>query len=255
MSITDFSTRLVTKDRLMKSFFYLFSIISLSLSSQSWAFDWNELWKTPDQKAHVLMNKSQFAQAEATFDNPDWKALAAFRAGHYKKAATLYAQLKNNDYNRGNALAHAGQLEAAIQAYDRALANNPNNQDAMFNRKIVEELLKKQQKQKQNQDKQQKQFDNKSNNKTENNQEQQNKENQQDQKNSANPQKKQEKNEQGKNKKDIKSTSKSKQESNLSPEEQEQQQAKKQWLKLIPDDPGGLMREKFLRDYLRRQQG
>jgi Ca-activated chloride channel family protein len=238
----------------------IFFVILLNITYKTQAFDWNALWQTPDQKAHVLMNKSQFAQAEATFDNPEWKALAAFRAGHYKKAATLYAQLKNNDYNRGNALAHAGQLEAAIQAYDKALARNPNDQDAIFNRNIVTELLKKQQKQ--DQDKQQKQFDNKSNNRTENNQEQQdkkqeaqNKENQQDQQNSANPQKKQEKNEQGKNKKDIKSTSKSKQESNLSPEEQEQQQAKKQWLKLIPDDPGGLMREKFLRDYLRRQQG
>jgi Ca-activated chloride channel family protein len=37
--------------------------------------------------------------------------------------------------------------------------------------------------------------------------------------------------------------------------EQEKQQAKQQWLKLIPDDPGGLLREKFLRDHIRRQHG
>ena len=35
----------------------------------------------------------------------------------------------------------------------------------------------------------------------------------------------------------------------------EKQQAKEQWLKLVPDDPGGLMKEKFLRDYIRRQRG
>ncbi|HHF0526846.1 TPA: tetratricopeptide repeat protein, partial [Legionella anisa] len=37
--------------------------------------------------------------------------------------------------------------------------------------------------------------------------------------------------------------------------EREKQQAKEQWLRLIPDDPGGLMREKFLRDHLRRERG
>ncbi|SCX92676.1 Ca-activated chloride channel family protein, partial [Legionella micdadei] len=40
-----------------------------------------------------------------------------------------------------------------------------------------------------------------------------------------------------------------------SAEELEKQQAKEQWLRLIPDDPGGLMREKFLRDHLRREGG
>ncbi|MGQ3891598.1 tetratricopeptide repeat protein [Legionella sp. CNM-4043-24] len=38
-------------------------------------------------------------------------------------------------------------------------------------------------------------------------------------------------------------------------EDREKQQAKEQWLRLIPDDPGGLLREKFLRDYMRRQNG
>lgn len=31
-------------------------------------------------------------------------------------------------------------------------------------------------------------------------------------------------------------------------------QAKEQWLRLIPDDPGGLLREKFWRDHMQRQQ-
>lgn len=37
--------------------------------------------------------------------------------------------------------------------------------------------------------------------------------------------------------------------------QQEQQFAKDQLLRLIPDDPSGLMREKFLRDHIRRQRG
>ena len=38
-------------------------------------------------------------------------------------------------------------------------------------------------------------------------------------------------------------------------EARERQQENEQWLRLIPDDPGGLMREKFRRDYLRKQRG
>lgn len=44
----------------------------------------------------------------------------------------------------------------------------------------------------------------------------------------------------------------------LSPQEaadQEQQQAMKQWMERVPDDPGGLLRRKFLLEYQRRQQG
>ena len=43
--------------------------------------------------------------------------------------------------------------------------------------------------------------------------------------------------------------------SNASAKAREKEQSKKQWLRVIPDDPGGLMREKFLRDYLKRQRG
>lgn len=190
-------------------------LLAIGSINLSWAFDWNDLWQTPSQKA-----------------------LRAFRAKDYKKAARLYAKLKDNDYNRGNALAHAGLLEAAIEAYDKALISNPNEKDAIYNRKIVEELLKKQnkqdkQKQKQNDQKQNKMKQNPSNQKNQPNE--QNKESQPSKAKSE--------------------QSNQKQNSHPTPAEKEQQDAKKQWLKLIPDDPGGLMREKFLRDYLKRQQG
>jgi len=42
-------------------------------------------------------------------------------------------------------------------------------------------------------------------------------------------------------------------EQQLTSEQKESQQAMEQWLRRIPDDPGGLLREKFLRQYQRRQ--
>ena len=212
------------------------TMILLQIMPQTWAFSWNDVWSTPDHQAQIMMNKGQFSKAQATFDNPNWQAFAAFRAGHYKKAASLYGQLKNDNYNQGNALAYDGQLEAALQAYNKAIANNPTDQDALYNRKIIEELLKKKQQRQDQKNQEQKEQDKQ-------NQEQKDQE-----------QKKQEQQNQQQDKKDKQSETKPEQHSNQSPEEREQKQAKKQWLKLVPDDPGGLMREKFLRDYLRRQQ-
>ena len=256
-------------------------ILLLPITSPTWAFNWADLWTTPDHQAQAMMHQGAFSEAEKKFNHPDWQALAAFRAGHYKKAAALYHNLKNNEYNQGNALAYAGQLEAALQAYNKAIANNPHDKDARYNRKIVQALLKKkqeQQKQEQQKQDQQKQDQQKQDqqkqdqqNQDQQNQDQQNqdqqKQDQQNQDQQNQDQQNQDQQKQDQQKQDQQKQDQQKQDQPATPQankahqtktkqdEREQNAAKKQWLKLIPDDPGGLLREKFLRDYLRRQQG
>ena len=259
------------------------SILSASLLSLSaHAFNWQDLWLTPDQQGQKLMAKSQFKEAKETFARSDWAAAAAYRAGDYKKAAELYQNLKSEEgyYNQGNALAHLGEYEQAIKAYDKALATTPTNQDALHNRKLVEELLKndknkEQNKDKQNKDKQDKDKQDKDKqdkdkqdkdkqdkdkqDKDKQDKDKQDKEKQDKEKQDKENQDKdkQDKDKQDKEKQDKEKQDKEKQdnEQQNSEEEREKQQAKEQWLRLIPDDPGGLMREKFLRDHLRRQRG
>ncbi|SIR83788.1 Ca-activated chloride channel family protein, partial [Fluoribacter gormanii] len=127
------------------------------------AFSWHDLWSTSDQQGQALMEKNQFKQAKETFTRNDWAATAAYRAGDYQKAAELYQDLKNEQgyYNQGNALAHMGQYEEAIKSYDKALAINSANQDAIHNRKLVEDLLKKDKEKNQNKDQQNKDQQNK----------------------------------------------------------------------------------------------
>ncbi|WP_295876479.1 VWA domain-containing protein [uncultured Zhongshania sp.] len=125
--------------------------------SKANAFEFTDLWQTPDQQAAEILATEPQAAAEK-FENPEWKAAAQYRAGAFEAAAQSYSQLDSADahYNRGNALAKAGKLDDAITAYQAALEKNPDLIDAQTNKKIVEDL-KKQQEQNQQQSKDQNQ--------------------------------------------------------------------------------------------------
>ena len=75
------------------------------------------------------------ADAQSTFD----EANAAYAAGEYKSAATLYQTLIDEQpdavlyYNLGNAQFKQGELSQAILNYERALRLRPNYKDAQYN--------------------------------------------------------------------------------------------------------------------------
>ncbi|WP_334174002.1 VWA domain-containing protein [Pseudoxanthobacter sp.] len=114
---------------------------------------WQNLWQRPDQQGAEAFGKGDYDTAAARFQNPAWAASAAYKAGAYDEALGGFAAGRDADYNAGNALARTGKLEDAIAAYDKALAKNPANEDAKFNRDLVQKLLD-QQKQQDQQDKQ-----------------------------------------------------------------------------------------------------
>ncbi|CBJ10491.1 tetratricopeptide repeat protein [Legionella longbeachae] len=300
----------------------LILLLFLFYSFSVHAFNWHDLWITPDQQGQELMSKNQFKEAQETFTRSDWAAAAAYRAGDYQKAAELYQNSGNEQgyYNEGNSLAHMGKYEEALKAYNKALAINSSNQDALYNRKLIEDLLKKekeknqnqqnkdqqnkdqqnkdqqnkdqqnkdqqnkdqqnkdqqnkdqqnkdqQNKDQQNKDQQNKDQQNKDQqNKDQQNKDQQNKDQQNKDQQNKDQQNKDQQNKDQQNKDQQNKDQQNKDQQNkknqntqatepLSEAEREKQQAKEQWLRLIPDDPGGLMREKFLRDHLRRERG
>lgn len=229
----------------------------LLITHNSYALSWRQLWATPNQQAAQLMQQSDFVGAQALFDDKAWRASAAFRAKNYQQAASDFESLHSEEgyYNQGNALAHLGQYEQAIKAYDKALAINPQHEEARYNRELVLSLLNsqqdKQQQQQQNnaskQDKDQPQQEaNQNNSSSASKPDKTNSDSQQQQQTNQKPQDPSEK--------PAKPVSKSLTDKN-STKTGEQKQANEQWLRLIPDDPGGLLREKFLRDYIRRQHG
>ena len=122
---------------------------TLPLPQQANAFGWDDLWLRPDQQGERLLNQQQAAAAASTFADLAWRAEALYQAGDYQAAAKLWAGQDgaNADYNRGNALAKAGELSAALAAYDEALDLDPGLSQAADNRALVEALLKQQEQQ------------------------------------------------------------------------------------------------------------
>ncbi len=111
------------------------------------AFTWNDLWARPDQQAYQALQHGDAKSAARLFKDPRWQGVAHYRAGDYAAAVAGFGSEHKPDalYNQGNALAHAGKLEEAAQAYRQALQQQPSHEDARHNLKIVEDLLKSQQ--------------------------------------------------------------------------------------------------------------
>lgn len=62
-----------------------------------------------------------YPMAAKLFSDPDWQGVALYRAGVFDKAASAFERA-GNQYNLGNAYARTGQLAAALEAYDQAMA-------------------------------------------------------------------------------------------------------------------------------------
>jgi Ca-activated chloride channel family protein len=110
----------------------------------SYAFDFSDLWWRADQRGQQLLEAQRPAQAARQFEDIRWQGVALYEAGDYAGALERFAKGDSaaDHYNRGNALAHSGDLAAALDAYDQALERQPDLQPALNNRALVQRLLK-----------------------------------------------------------------------------------------------------------------
>ena len=257
---------------LLMPFLYPFSIN---------AFEWNDLWERKDQQAAKALESGNAKEAQGLFRGDQWRASAAYIAGDYQSAVEEFGALsKNADadtlYNLANSLANIGEFEAAIDTYARSLEIAPNSEDALFNKRLLEDLLEQQQQQDQQQ---QQQRDQQQQQQQQQDQQQQQQRDQQQQQQQGQSDNKSEKNnspptdpisegseetdrenkdqrdegersqEQAKTKKDELNQAEE------STEARQAQQELEQLLRSIPDDPGGLLRAKFrYQEELRRRQ-
>jgi Ca-activated chloride channel homolog len=244
---------------------------------------WDKLWYTPDQQGQRALQQGDAEKAATLFDNRDWAGTAAYESGDYESSVNHFSQNDSADgwYNRANALARAEKYDEAIAAYNQSLALRPDSPDALGNRDLVEQLKEQQQQQQQqpgensqdqDQDQQQQdqdqqgdgsQSDGEQGEQNPDNSEQGQSDPQQDEQKADGEQEPQPAQAQpGQDEEaapqaqpgEEKLQAAAEQASELTPEEQEKMQAMEQWLRRVPDDPSGLLKEKFRYESLQRQQ-
>ncbi|MDH0746729.1 VWA domain-containing protein [Pseudomonas sp. GD03842] len=100
------------------------------------------LWRRPDQQGQRLLQRHRPAEAAQRFEDTQWQGVALYEAGDYAAAAQRFAQGNSaaDHYNRGNALAKGGELDAAIEAYEQALDRQPDFPAAAANKALVEAM-------------------------------------------------------------------------------------------------------------------
>lgn len=256
---------------------------------ESLAFEWVDLWQRKDQQAQQALEQGKAKEAAELFADKAWKGTAYYRNGDYEKAAEAFAanSALETKYNLANALAKQGKFQEAIDIYDEVIEKQPDHQDASFNRELIKKIIQQQQNNQQDQNQEQSDEQNQdSQNQQQQGEGEQNQEQQQNQQDGQSQQNQQqaqdsesgeqqnenkqaqesENNEAEKREEELRKEQESKEgeeaeqqkqqqaENELSSEEREMRQATEQWLRRIPDDPGGLMREKFHRQSQRQRQ-
>ena len=73
--------------------------------------------------------------------------MASYRAGDYTGSAAGFAGLEDIDslYNLGNSMARLGEFETAIDAYEEVLELDPDNEDAAYNLDLIRDMMEQQQ--------------------------------------------------------------------------------------------------------------
>ncbi len=233
------------------------------------AMSWDELWQNRNQRGSLLFDQGAHDAAANLFDDAQWKASSLYRAGKYDQALQFWSEDDTgvSQYNRGNALAKLGRYEDAVRAYQQVLDANPQHRDASYNKRLIEELLRQQQQQQQqNQDDKnpQESGDSSQDQNTGGSQQQAQSESdssQADQQNEQNsniqkPRSEQQDGteEQASQAQQPESSEESSGGTEIGGEDGDEmsEQAANQWLRKIPDDPGGLLRRKFLYQYKSR---
>ncbi|MGB5485907.1 MAG: VWA domain-containing protein [Lysobacterales bacterium] len=216
----------------------------LLISTDANAGLWDDLWATRDQQAQAALQQERAAEAALLAKNPEIAGEAFYRSGDYMNAGQSWSQVEpgqaDSHYNRGNTLAQMGEFEAAIAAYDAALALDPEMEDASFNRELVEQMQqqKEQQEQQEQQDSEGESDEEQTGDESEDS-EQGEEESSEDQQEGEQSDEESDEQREGE---ETGKPSESEMEQNWS---EEDAQAMEQWLRRIPDDPGGLLRRKF----------
>ncbi|PKF63443.1 hypothetical protein CW745_00930 [Psychromonas sp. psych-6C06] len=145
-------------------FFALLLALSLPFTSPKLEAAETSIWRNNQQNAYQAYQQEQYQLASELYQNDFDRGAALYKNKQYQEALEAFTEAASRApdhaevfYNQGNSYAQLQELDKAIDAYDKALAINPDFTQAEQNKQIVEQLKNQQQEQQSNdqQDKQQ----------------------------------------------------------------------------------------------------
>ena len=237
------------------------------------ASTWGDLWQTKDQQARNKLDEGDPAEAAELFENRDWRAVAEYNAEKFADSAATFAESGDTRslYNLGNALARQGEFETAIEAFEHVLELDPDDADAAYNRDLLQQAMEQQQQQQEGEQESSEESDGEgeqSESDSESDQESEDgSESDSDSEQSESSRDEQEASQEDMEamQEELERAAEEARENGEEPQQmtqaeleemrraQEQEQAMEQWLRRIPNDPGGLLRRKFRYQY--QQEG
>ena len=242
-----------------RGWLWLFTLMIMLPTEQAEASWWMDLWQTRDQQGYSEFMQDSPETAAALFEDQAWKGAAFYRNKNFEEATTAFGagDTPIHRYNLGNARAKMGDLAGALEAYQSVLSQEPEHEDALYNKALVEKLMQDQS--------QSESEDSEASSDDQDQNEQSGSDGSEPQEGSESQDKgepeSQQNNEQGDETEQNQDTEPESPEQNQEPETPSQQEAQaqaaeaelnpeeaqalEQWLRRVPDDPGGLLRRKF----------
>lgn len=155
------------KEKIWEEYFYLFLLPTLPIflwwmrrgyliPLLLFSFNAEAYFKNTEELGVEAVQEGRYEEAFQILQDPYRKGVAAYKAGHYAEAETLFSRSNRPEvalsaqYNLGNALAMSQKLKEAIAAYEEVLKKDPDHIRAKEN---LELLKKMQEEEKQNQQK------------------------------------------------------------------------------------------------------
>lgn len=126
----------------------IFFTTALTLPTDSRASDWFDWWLSDDRQAMKLLQAGDAATASQRFENEDWRLVALYRNGDYQKVVNALSKPSTPRmwFLLGNTYVHLGQYRQATAAYQKVviLSADELNQltlDARYNLSLLENRL------------------------------------------------------------------------------------------------------------------
>ncbi len=98
---------------------------------------------TPDQQGMIAVRDKEYARAALLFQDTTWRGYTLFKSGQYAEAADFFSRIDTAEaaFAEGLARTRNREYRPAIAAYERAIALDPNFEDAEWNLSLTRVIL------------------------------------------------------------------------------------------------------------------